>query len=1127
MAIRNASSSPTRPASPAPRVRLAPATPRRRWRTLLVTLLTALATIGSASLPLAASASASDPERTLIVRYHHDGERALDECAETLWKRGRPFASATRDGSASLDDWHRKHRVRRVRAMFRRPDGRPLARQAERIRERVGRARRRDAARRGAAATASPAEQMQRMRRASDLAHVYRIELEDDAALGDALAELRADPAVAFAQPDHRYALDQVEYAPDDPFLESSGSWGQDFRDLWGLDRIRVREAWQTTRGAGQVVAVVDTGLEYDHPDIAENVWVNPGEDLDGNGRVDPSDWNGVDDDDNGFVDDLRGYDFAGFGDRLEDGSIDLGDADPFDEGGHGTHVSGTVAAVANNGIGIAGVAPEARVMALKGFDAEGRGRDSDLWRAVLYAVENGADVVNASWSCNPACPENPLAEEVLAIAEAEGTVFVTSAGNRRFDVVRNAPEKTSHAITVGSLGSDDVLSSFSNRGWLVDLVAPGGDPGLPLTVLTARRNILSLAASTLGPNDQPYVVQGEYVRLAGTSMATPHVAGAVALLRAARPGLTPRDVRRLLRASAEDLGSAGHDALYGAGVLDVARLLETPLADVSLAIEAPAPGAIVDPGEGRLPIEIRARGRDLRAYSLAVSRGLETSDFEQIASRTGGSPAETVDWDVTDLEVGPYVLRLRAELEGGNTLDEYSIVSLERIRPLRLSRDNVEEQAPRISGRQVVWQAYPTGLADSGEVRIGGFGGGAGAEPQTPARLVDSERIQTDPVVAGRRVVWVESDVDSPETELRGCHLEGRERRGCASRRLSLEQGRLRPLFLALGRLLFAPTPGNQPRVAGCRWLGAAAGSNVCRTETIGTSLPSRRLVDFDGRTALAISNGPGLPLEICSPALTATPCEFRPVRIGGAPFSADDASLDGGRLAFELIRPGGSLLGHCRLDPETGDCSDPRLIEGVVDGREPDVSGRRIVWTEFRAGERSGIASCEIDPIDGECLRQRLIGSHVPASAPRIDGHRLVWQDARPGPSQVLGHELPWIRIRERLEVRADRPVRRRFRIGGSEVAGLSLTLEGVSGPAPEAWGAEVERSARGRALLSLDVPRDARVGERAVWRLRAWAPSGIETRSRVEIEVTAPPRRRGAWLARWLRRFLAAAG
>jgi subtilisin family serine protease len=534
------------------------------------------------------------------------------------------------------------------------------------------------------------------------LAHVYTVEIADTADLETAISELRADPHVAFVQRDHRNRLD---FDPNDPFLSSVGSWSQPYSDLWGLERIGALEAWQTTRGEGQIVAVVDTGLDYEHPDIEANVWVNPGEDLDRNGRVDAGDFNGIDDDGNGFVDDIHGYDFVGFGDLLSDGEIHLGDPDPFDDLGHGTHVAGIIAATANNGIGIAGLAPEARIMPLKGFDADGFGRDTDLWRAVLYAIENGANVVNASWSCAPACAQNPLALAVLAIAEAAGVVFVTSAGNGSIDVIGNAPENSRAAITVGSIGFDDLLSSFSNRGWLIDLLAPGGGPQTPSSVFIAKRNILSLAATSLAEFEEAFVIGGGYWRLAGTSMAAPHVAGAVALLRSVRPDLDVTQIRRLLRIAAEDLGPLGHDPIYGAGLLDLPALLTAELPDLELTIQTPAPGQIFDPSEGAVALQLVARGRDLSSYSIAYSRGLDTDEFDEIETGYSLDGVAAVPWSVDDLSDGPYVLRLRAILHSGRIIDEFGILALERNSPRRLSGADDHENQPSISGRDVVWR--------------------------------------------------------------------------------------------------------------------------------------------------------------------------------------------------------------------------------------------------------------------------------------------------------------------------------------------------------------------------------------------------------------------------------------
>ena len=436
-----------------------------RW-SRLIGLVLALATTATT----ATTAATAQSRDALIIKLRGAGPHAVNECAEELFRRGRSFASASADGSESLDRLHDRLRVRAVKALFRERSGGSLAEDRALLRQRLERKIKPPRSGRGRRAAGD---------RIPDLSHVYRVEIEEGQSVDEALALYRADAHVEYAQRDHHHATDGL---PNDPFLYTSGSWRQTFEDLWALYRIRAPEAWGITRGAGVVVAVVDTGVDYEHPDIAGNMWINPGEDLDGNGIVDDSDWNGVDDDGNGFIDDLHGFDFANSEDTNEDGDYldpeDVSDPDPVDDNGHGTHIAGTIAAIADNGIGIAGVAPEARIMALKGFLASGDALDSKLWRAVLYAAENGAHVINTSWSCSPLCPENPLAEEIVALVHAMDVVIVTSAGNRQTDVVYNSPENQRETITVASSGEDDRPSaSFTNYGWLVDVAAPGGGP--------------------------------------------------------------------------------------------------------------------------------------------------------------------------------------------------------------------------------------------------------------------------------------------------------------------------------------------------------------------------------------------------------------------------------------------------------------------------------------------------------------------------------------------------------------------------------------------------------------------------------------------------------------------------
>lgn len=344
--------------------------------------------------------------------------------------------------------------------------------------------------------------------------------------VGEALGELRRHPGVIYAEVNRPVAIQGAE--PLFGRLWGFRNTGQAIRGVGGRRDADtdVDAAWRASRGSGQAVAMVDSGVNLEHEDLRDVVRRNPGES--GRGR----EVNRRDDDRNGYVDDWRGWDFTGHGD---------GDNRPADYNGHGTHTAGTVAAE-YNGRGVVGVGYQARIVPLRVTDALGRGKLSDLARAFDYAGRLGIGIVNASVAGDGT---SRALRDVMA--SHPDTLYVTSAGNsgRDVDVKPQTPcaETSPNVVCVSASTNREQAAGFSNYGdRSVDLFAPG------LEVLSSYR-------------------AGGYGYLSGTSMAAPHVAGTLALMRerAAR-----RDARSLKAAL---LGRTDRRAAYSGRSLSGGRL--------------------------------------------------------------------------------------------------------------------------------------------------------------------------------------------------------------------------------------------------------------------------------------------------------------------------------------------------------------------------------------------------------------------------------------------------------------------------------------------------------------------------------------------------------------------------
>jgi subtilisin family serine protease len=354
-----------------------------------------------------------------------------------------------------------------------------------------------------------------------DRIYKLRIELEEGQSLQEIVAAYNNNPDVEYAELNYIVSINATPNDPLYPLQWSLNNTGQMYPESGRYNPppgtsdcdIDAPEAWDIYTGSLEtIVAVVDTGVDYRHRDLDDNMWVNT-EEIAGNG---------IDDDDNGYVDDIYGYDFYNY------------DSDPCDDRGHGTHCAGTIAAEGDNGLDIAGVCFNARIMALKFLNSSGRGYASDAVTALYYAVQNGADVISNSWGGGD---YSYTLEQAIDYAHSQGVIMVASAGND-YSSSPKYPGYYNHVISVAATNSNDEKVSFSNYGDWVDIAAPGVD-------------ILSLRAEN---TSRGTVYDGYTTVLSGTSMACPHVAGACALLLSANLGLTCDDVNDILMSTVDPI---------------------------------------------------------------------------------------------------------------------------------------------------------------------------------------------------------------------------------------------------------------------------------------------------------------------------------------------------------------------------------------------------------------------------------------------------------------------------------------------------------------------------------------------------------------------------------------------
>ncbi|KXY78336.1 MULTISPECIES: S8 family peptidase [Bacillus] len=363
------------------------------------------------------------------------------------------------------------------------------------------------------------------------LTQIQLVKFHTDINMKELIQKLNKIPNIEYAEPNY------IVY----PAASSNDSY---YNYLWGLKNIgqniqgsvgipnidiNVEKAWTKTEGSPNItIGIIDTGIDINHPDLKNSIWKNPGE-IPGDG---------IDNDKNGYIDDIYGWDFVNNNNSVYDGTGDS----------HGTHVAGTIAAAKNNTIGVAGVAPKVKVMSLK-FLGNNGGTISNAIKAIEYAKNKGVKITNNSWG------GGGFSQTLYSAIQQSNSLFIAAAGNNGNNTDQTpmypAAYNLSNILSVASITNKGSLSSFSNYGKTsVDVAAPGTD-----------------ILSTL-PNNS-------YGFYSGTSMATPHVSGVAALIQSAYPSYSPIEIKNKIMNNTSPLSTLTNKVLTG-GLINAGKALQT-----------------------------------------------------------------------------------------------------------------------------------------------------------------------------------------------------------------------------------------------------------------------------------------------------------------------------------------------------------------------------------------------------------------------------------------------------------------------------------------------------------------------------------------------------------------------
>ena len=504
------------------------------------------------------------------------------------------------------------------------------------------------------------------------------------ATLSQRITSLKQSGVFSFVEPDY---IRKASTVPSDAALSDGRLWGlRNTGQQGGTTGADINHdaAVAITRGSQDViVAVIDTGVRYTHRDLESQMWRNPDE-IAGNG---------VDDDQDGYVDNIHGI-------NAVSGAANPGD--PMDDNGHGTHVAGTIGAAADNGSPHVGVAPEVSIMALKFLDADGAGKTSDEIKCIDFAIANGAHIINASYG-GPANSQAQL--EAMHRAKQSGILFVAAAGNEGLNNDEHpsfpASADLPNVIAVASFDRHGSLAAHSNRGFnSVDIAAPG----------------VEIFSCWIGSDT-------DYKTISGTSMATPHVAGVAALVRARYPGIRIPELRNLILGTVTPVAAMNGQLATGGRINAGAAVNASADGELETTI-SPPPGSELLTGSA---LRLHLRVTDLADVTNAVVTTAASSDLQIGFVNDGAGPDERANDAIYTAEtiVPPFMSNLTVTLDitaPGKTNAQLTVnYSIAEPAP-----NNVLGKATLIAGNPVsVTGSNRRSDSETGEPQHGNVGGG------------------------------------------------------------------------------------------------------------------------------------------------------------------------------------------------------------------------------------------------------------------------------------------------------------------------------------------------------------------------------------------------------------------